>query len=651
MSEGSAAVEARTISEEVRLALPQLLEDAKLPGANLGELLNAVLRRFVTWPFRVNQGKAFDSDGVETATFETLIYTSSDDLTRAPADSLASVIDVHDVLDVETLRSSYARIAQAKSLTKHRPTKLPSGVPVADATMGIILAVDSATPLESLALELELLNKNHPQDHWVDVVVVLRRGVIHYVCQLPHQGLGAYLPPARGIVADAPMYIHIFAKGHAEFSLSTLCSILFPYLCFFSPGTSFPNLKELMESTPKAGLTITPYQYNLKGQLVPVPSLLKFNKFMVFPLGFRAQGDNGKVLSRVSYLPWQDGGVIRASGEMPLEVFLVFAGPAAKGAQKFPVPGGELTSVLPISRALFIEMANRMARQSNVKIIPDEPPKWVLQKKDNAGTGQPFYARLFMGVLRLRDESISDATQRDQFDKAFEGVIAGLESVKDTCAEVRGLYTSHSERVARGEVARIIEHGNIEIDESIDKELRKHVETVISVAGRVFKDRMQDVLRTLNVDIGFLYKRQKAFVDGVSKLRQSDSVLADYLQETRAKWSERLTSCRIALEHGNWVLAKVGFTIQSGGVRTVEPLIDGQAITDFVDHAFDRLCCFVEELCVHAFQRRMHAGVSVTEIPLSDRKVECVERFQMALVEGGLPIWSLKYHESKFEQT
>lgn len=83
----------------------------------------------------------------------------------------------------------------------------------------------------------------------------------------------------------------------------------------------------------------------------------------------------------------------------------------------------------------------------------------------------------------------------------------------------------------------------------------------------------------------------------------------------------------------------------------MEPLIDGQSMTEFVDRVFDRLCCFVEELCVHAFQRRMHAGVSVTEIPLGERKVECVERFQVALVEGGLPIWSLKYHDSKFEHT
>ena len=652
MSEGNATVEAvaRTLSEEIRLALLQLLTDAKLPGANIGELLNAFLQRFLVWPFRVNSGKAFDSNGVESETFETLIYTSPNDLTRVAADSLASVIDVHEVLGLEGLRTSYAKIAQAKSLAKQRPTKLPSGVPVADATMGIILAVDSVTPLESLAQELELLNKNHVHDHWVDMVVVLKRGVVHYVAQLPHQGLGAFLPPARGIVADAPMYVHIFAKGHAEFSLSTMCAILFSYLCFFSPGTAFPNLKELIESTPKTGLAIAPYQYNLKGQLVPVPSELKFNKFVIFPLGFRAEDGNGKVLSRVNYLPWQDGGVIRASGQMPLEVFLVFAGGAAKGAQKFPVPGGELTSVLPISSALFIEMANRMARQSNIKIVPDQPPKWVVQKKANSGTGEPFYARLFLGILRLRDQSISDIAQRDQFDKAFEGVIAGLESMKDASAAIAGLYRSHSERVARGEVSKII-YGNIELDESIDRELRKQVEIVISVAGRVFKDRTQDVLRSLNLNIGFLYKQQAAFAKGIATMQQSDPGLADYLQETRAKWSERLTVCRTALEHNNWVLPKIGYVVESGVVKTVEPLIDGQRMTEFVAHIFDRLCCFVEELCAHAFQRHMPAGISIAEIPVAERKVECVERFQMALVGGGLPIWLTKYHDSKFEHT
>jgi hypothetical protein len=653
MGEGNATAEAlaRSLSEEIRLALPQLLADARLPGADVGDLLNACLQRFLVWPFRVNPGKVFDASGVETATFDTLIYTSPNDLTRVPADFVACAIHVDDVLGLKGLRASYAKIAQAKSLTKKPPAKVTSGVPVADDTMGIILAVDSVIPLEDLAQELELLNKNHPHDHWVDMVVVLKRGVIHYVAQFPHQAPGAFLPPARGIVAGAPMYIHIFAKGHAEFSLSTMCAILFSYLCFFSPGTVFANLKELIESTPKTGLTIAPYQYNLKGHLVPVPSELKFNRFLVFPLGFRAEDGAGRVLSKVSYLPWQDGGVIRVSGEMPLEVFLVFAGPAAKGAQKVPVPGGQLTSVLPISPALFIEMANRMARQSNITIIPDEPPKWVAQKKANAGTGEPFYARLFLGILRLRDQSITDAGQRDQFDKAFEGVIAGLESMKDACAAIAESYQSHSQRVARGEVARIIQHRNIELDETIDKELRKQVETVISVAGRVFKDRMQDVLRSVKVDVGFLYKQQKAFANGVSKMRQSDPGLADYLEQTQTKWSERLTSCRIALEHSNWVLPKIEYIIESGVVKTVEPVVDGQPMTEFVAHVFDRVCCFVEELCAHAFQRHIAAGLSITEIPLVERKVECVERFQMALVGGGLPIWSITYHDSKFQDT
>lgn len=46
---------------------------------------------------------------------------------------------------------------------------------------------------------------------------------------------------------------------------------------------------------------------------------------------------------------------------------------------------------------------------------------------------------------------------------------------------------------------------------------------------------------------------------------------------------------------------------------------------------------------------QMPQGISITEIPLAERNPEIVERFRPAPVGGGTPIWSISYHESRFE--
>jgi len=162
---------------------------------------------------------------------------------------------------------------------------------------------------------------------------------------------------------------------------------------------------------------------------------------------------------------------------------------------------------------------------------------------------------------------------------------------------------------------------------------------------------MQEVLRCLDVEIGFLFKQQDTFAKEISKLKHNSPGLADYLEQTRSKWLERLVLQRNAIEHQGWALPRVEYKLVLGKVVAIEPLIDRQPITEFIAYIVDRTCCFVEELCAFALQAKMRNGLSITEIPLGDRKPEIKERFQLALIGGGMPIWAISYHGSKFEDT
>jgi hypothetical protein len=82
-------------------------------------------------------------------------------------------------------------------------------------------------------------------------------------------------------------------------------------------------------------------------------------------------------------------------------------------------------------------------------------------------------------------------------------------------------------------------------------------------AGRALKN-VQDVMRLLGLDIAFLYQEPASFQIGLAKISQTHLDLGAYLDETRAKWSERLTKARNTLEHQGWALPRVMYQDSQG---------------------------------------------------------------------------------------
>jgi hypothetical protein len=103
--------------------------------------------------------------------------------------------------------------------------------------------------------------------------------------------------------------------------------------------------------------------------------------------------------------------------------------------------------------------------------------------------------------------------------------------------------------------------------------------------------------------------------------------------------------------HEGWLLPKFSYRENAGTIEVEEPQILGQTATGFVNHMTDRVCCFVEEVLIHALQALMPSGLSVAEIPMPERKPVCPERFEPTFVSGGTTIWRTAYHDSKFEET
>lgn len=640
-------------------SISQVVHDAgqklAVSTGNLSDTLNQTLNQLLVWPFRATKGFVRDAEGQQTDVFGTLIYTvSGSQSTPEPsdfnADNVACVIDVDECLDVEKLSAAYERIACAKRFKKTLTPNVPS-VPYTTITLGIIFTRDSAVPIETLAEELDRLNRQHPDREWTDMVVVLSKGIINYAVQFPGENIkGDFLPPAEGATNrySPPIYVIILIKPTGRFTFNKMCSFLMAHLMIFSPGANLPNWSQILEGAPTEGMVLTGYQYDLSGNLKPVPRQF-YNDRYIPPRPFLIEDQKGNLLSTLQFLPWQDGGVILLKGKLPLDGLLIFLGKKAlERGGIIKQTDGQISYVLPITQEDFMQMRQRIQRQSNM-VVKLDPTKFVVQKLADEGSSSPFMARLFLGNLSLRDVVFPDHAKRDVFDKPYHFVMETMLNTRSTSQKIVQLVADHFSKLAKGEVGQV--RGlTIQIEKTIDKELRKEVEAFLNSAVRVLKQGMQEITKVLGIKIDFLFKKQSAFENEIKKLEKDDSHLVAYLRETR-KWSELLISSRNAIEHEGWILPKMRYVEVSGIIRADEPEISGQKVSDFVKFIMDRLMCFVEEVTAHCLKAQMPAGISVTEIPLSQRESDIPQRFQLTLTNGGMPIWNIAYHQSSFEET
>jgi hypothetical protein len=638
----------KTVSQKIRDAGDLLLQVLRDPSSSINELLNSRLNDFLTWPFRADSACIIDSEG-HKATFGTVIYSSSGKQSADPpvtigADAAACVVHAVRDLGAEEIRSGYEGIAAVKRLKRIQAPELG---PINNTPLGIIVAVDSALSLKAIAELVVRQNADHPSTEWPDMIAVLTKGTVNYVVQFEGDAIqGDFILPNFTSRMVPPMYAHVFVRGVGPFAFNSLCALLFTQLMTFSPGANLPRSAVVLEGVSHLGMTFGAYQFNLQGQLVPVPNE-EYLAALYRPFPFRIEDDAGNLLAHLQAIPWQGGTAIRIRGKLPLESFLPFLGRAGLDAQIFKQADGAISSVLPIGKAEFRELLARIQAQTNMKIKPEEP-KLVFSKIVDEGTRSPFIARLFLGILRFRDYVFPDRAQHEQFDESYEFVFATVSNVRANAKKIAEMIEAHRASVASGRAARLKGH-TINIEESIDFELHAAVAEFLNSSVRLLKDAMQKLLVVLDLNVGCLYRKTGGFKTGITALKKADPLLADYLQETR-NWSERLISTRNDLHEG-WLLPKFAYKQNSGTIEVQEPQIVDQTASAFVSQMTDRVCCFVEEVLMYAFQARMPPGLSMAEIPISERKPVSPERFEATFVSGGAKIWRIAYHDCKFEET
>jgi hypothetical protein len=643
---------AASLTETIHELGKSLLEHCQ-DGEDICEVLYAALAPFLAPSFEIGFVGVKSPTGDLLIEGALIIHTRPSEAPDVPtpyvtAESVAGVLYVTKMLNEESLADGYALIAKVKALPGHDQAP---GDPWHHVPVGMIVAGDCDRPLEELVDAIAGINSRVPSTRWVDAISVLSRGIINYAAQFEGGEIGGdfILPNTAGALQFA-MYVHVMVSSLGTYTFNRTCGLLFMHLGCFSGKTALPTGQMVMEGVRRVAVNIRAYMFNLADILVPVPDEMRQDRgYGLHLLPYRIENQEGQLLSRLQFVPWLDGAAaIRVYGNLPLMPFIIFLGKIDVRVHEMKTRDGSISSILPIRKPQFELMLSRMRQQSNM-VIKLEQPSWTITKMADEGTASPFMARLFLNVLDLRKSALQSKEEIDAFEKPYELVLMSSITVRDLSLEMERLLTDHLSKMARGTGVRI-EGRTIHVDEPIDKELRRLVEAFLNSSNRVMVTGMKEVAKALQLDIGFFFKKESTFNNGVTDLDATDPDLANYCRKARI-WSDMLNTVRNEMEHNFWSVPRVQYRIERGSVEVLEPEVMGKSVSDFVKFITDRMLCFVEDICVHGIQNRMPDSISVTEVPLIRRPAERPERFTICTTGGGMPLWKIVYHESKFGET
>ncbi len=288
-----------------------------------------------------------------------------------PNDNVASVIEVKSKLNKDELKDAAKKIASAKALKKtpvndgDQPVTMSSLV--IEKSFGVVFAYDSYTSLEALSENLIEINTKYPSSQWIDMVVVLDKGIISYSIQTPFNKKmqGWYAGSCDDNFTIAPCYIHLGKAELGELTLNKFFSDLIIRLSFFRKR-SLVNIESFLGNQPFQFMTLKGYQYNLKRELVEVEIFHKADNFKGatnrYDLFYKGSKE---LVGQVGWMPWQDGATICYTGVVPPQIiFKMYFNEIKEEGFFIPIVDEQnfwLSSVINLKENDFVNITNKIS--------------------------------------------------------------------------------------------------------------------------------------------------------------------------------------------------------------------------------------------------------------------------------------------------
>jgi hypothetical protein len=282
-----------------------------------------------------------------------------------------------------------------------------------------------------------------------DVIVVLDSGVINYTAHIV--GSKKIIDFATACDEDFPIppfYVQLSAREDGHYALNRFFVHLLSHLAFYPRRPSIPPFSVMLEGAASVAVSTAVYQYNTEARLVPfVPASQEPSESLR-----EIKLSKGKeALGTLRFIPWQDGGVIRMKGKIPLTAILVLV--SKERPMIIPSDGFEYSMVLKVTRRDFENWASVIESKSDMKAELVVPPLFEVQPFMNEGTGEPFIARIFLAPLEMH-QSIMPPSTKQQFDEVWSGCVYPSVEMRKALVAIRDLIGNHRKALQKKSIVR-----------------------------------------------------------------------------------------------------------------------------------------------------------------------------------------------------
>lgn len=257
-------------------------------------------------------------------------------------------------------------------------------------------------------------------------------------------------------------------------------------------------------------------------------------------------------------------------------------------------------------------------------------------KHSNEGTRSPFIARLFLGLLEIRNLlELGNANPRNkqiarqQFDKFHYPLFMALQATRDAAVEIIETVSNHKDALAAGQIVTI-QRNTFAVNQTIDFKLNQAVGKLLDHGLIASKDRLQKIIPYLyDLDIGFLYQKPSRYDEGIANFRENvNSEYADYLKYVRTVWLHEFQELRNEREHQGWTLGRVDYLFNPPDkVTAMFPEVGNLPVDEFALRSVNRICLFVENVIAYGFQISRRSPIFLVEISEEMRDPSNCQRF------------------------
>lgn len=261
----------------------------------------------------------------------------------------------------------------------------------------------------------------------------------------------------------------------------------------------------------------------------------------------------------------------------------------------------------------------------------------TLVKFKNYGTNDPFIARMFFGILKLRDFIIKDEKSRLEFDNIYTPIEENLEEARESMFECLNLINSHTQKVKNMEIISFQGSSNeiINVSESVDREVSKKIKDFF-IKGEIGIRGIILLYKHLGYSISFMKKNNKEFEERCKRfmiLNKGDKFehFIHVVREGR-QWYSQFNEARRRIEHEGFTLPHAKYIrIAENMVEVAFPLLNGLQITEFMTRMWDSLFLFAEDLVVSAISLKLENPLVIVYIPEEQRDKSMPLRYDIGI--------------------